>query len=393
MGTDTVSENDSEITADIADGEGEAEARGTSVTACSVVDGGVVALLLEVADGASSLSGLATATALLLLLLPLLFAAVAASSALEDDDAPDTMRRGVFELLGVTLGLAPEEREEVGDEVIVVDVVRVPDVLGATVSRAVDVVVAEGVVDGDTVPEEVNESVALELALGVASALGVTLTLAPLESEAVGDTVTVALGLTEDEDEGVGLAVDEDVPLGVCELVGVSAALGVCFPVSVLLADTLGVSLAVRDALSPLEMELVIDGVALAERLSERDAARDTDAVPDGVSELEVVAVGVGVLDDVPLALCEAVPLDESDTLDVIDALAPFVTEPVGVDESVASAVELGDGVTGDVPLGVGVDEPVPLLDADGVEEIDADGDSEPVREEDAPSVSVAVGV
>jgi len=392
MGTDTVSENDSEITADIEDGEGEAEARGTSVTESNVVDGGVVALLLEVADSASSLSGLATAIALLL--LPLLFAAVAASSALEDDDdAPDTMRRGVFELLGVMLGLAPEEREEVGDEVIVVDVVRVPDVLGATVSRAVGVVVADGVVDGDTVPEEVNESVALELALDVASALGVTLALAPLESDAVEDYVTLALGLTEDEDEGVGLAVDEDVPLGVCEPVGVSAALGVCFPVSVLLADTLGVSLAVRDALSPREMELVIDGVALAERLSERDAARDTDAVPDGVSELEVVAVGVGVLDDVPLALCEAVPLDESDTLDVIDALAPFVTEPVGVDESAASAVELGDGVSGDVPLGVGVDEPVPLLDADGVEEIDADGDSEPVREEDAPSVSVAVGV
>ncbi len=176
------------------------------------------------------------------------------------------------------------------------------------------------------------------------------------------------------------------------ELDGVSVELGVCFPVSVLLADTLGVSLAVRDALSPREMEPVIDGVALPERLSDEDAARDVEAVPDGVSELDVEAVGVSVDDGVPLPLIVAVTLEESDTLAVIDALAPMVTEPVGVEESEAGAVELGEGVGGGVPVGENVCDPVPLVDAVAVDESDEEDDARPVLEGDAPSVSDAVG-
>jgi hypothetical protein len=298
-----------------------------------------------------------------------------------------------LELLGVADGEAPLDNDEVGDAVVVEERVGEPDNVDVGVGSAVVVLLALLVELGVPVPEGVCDAVMLEDGVGVGGALALLLALAPLESDAVGDTVADALRLTEPVTVCVGLLVGDTVRLGVLVRDGVSDALEDGFPVSVPLTDALGVSLAVRDALSPRETEPVVVGVALLERLSDGDNVGGNDAVADFVSELEAVAVGVGEPDGVPLPLCVGVPLDESDTLDVIDALAPFVTEPVGVEESVAGAVELGDGVTGGVPEGVGVDELVLLLDDVDVDETDDDGDSEPVCEEDAPSVSDAVGV
>ena len=72
-------------------------------------------------------------------------------------------------MLGETLWLAPVERDDVGDDVVVIDDVRVPE----TVERGVKVVVADGDIVG----------------VGVHAALEVTLALAPLESDAVGEEV------------------------------------------------------------------------------------------------------------------------------------------------------------------------------------------------------------
>jgi hypothetical protein len=101
--------------------------------------------------------------------------------------------------------------------------------------------------------------------------------------------------------------------------------------------------------------------VAVGVRDAERERLSVDVGVEEGVSVLVAVAEPVGV----PEGDTDAVKLEESDTLDVIDALAPFVTEPEGVEVSEAGAVELGDGVTGGVPEGVGVGEPVPVLDDD----------------------------
>lgn len=81
----------------------------------------------------------------------------------------ESVEMGVLELLGETLWLAPVERDDVGDDVVVIDDVRVPE----TVERGVKVVVADGDIVG----------------LGVHVALDVTLALAPLESDAVGEEV------------------------------------------------------------------------------------------------------------------------------------------------------------------------------------------------------------
>ena len=322
-----------------------------------------------------------------------------ADAAVDSDDAIDDalVRDGVvlvvLELLAVTDGEAPLDNDEVGDAVAVEERVGEPDNVDVGVGSAVAVLLALLVELGVPVPDGVWDAVTLEDGVGVSGALALLLGLAPLESDAVGETVAVALRLTEPVVVCVGLLVGDTVRLGEFVRDGVSAALGVGFPVSVPLTDALGVSLAVLEALSPRETEPVVVGVALLERLSDGDAASVADVVADFVSELETVAVGVGVPDGVPLLLCVGVPLEESDTLDVIDALAPFVTEPVGVEESEAGAVELGDGVIGGVPEGVGVGEPVLVLDDVGVDDTDDDGDSEPVREEEAPSVSDAVGV
>jgi hypothetical protein len=175
----------------------------------------------------------------------------------------------------------------------------------------------------------------------------------------------------------------------VIELDGVSVELEVGFPVSVLLADTLGVSLAVRDALSPRDMELVIDGVALPERLSDEDAGRDMEDVPDGVSELDVEAVGVRVDDGVPLPLIVAVALEENDTLGVIEGLAPDDNEDVGDTERDALSDFVDDGDTEDVGDGVVVDAGEVV--ADGVDALEDEGS--PLVEAQTDGLGVSLGV
>lgn len=100
-----------------------------------------------------------------------------------------------------------------GDDVDVFVVVGVRDRLAESVGRAVIVAVAEGDVDGETVPDDDNDAVALELALGVTGALDVTLALAPLERDAVGETVAFALRLIDPVPVFVGLHDEEGVPL------------------------------------------------------------------------------------------------------------------------------------------------------------------------------------
>ena len=144
-------------------------------------------------------------------------------------------------------------------------------------------------------------------------------------------------------------------------------------------------------------------GVALAvlDRLCVLDALPDPDGVCDDVidpvpvPDPELVAVGVTERLGVDVVL--SVPLSEP----VLDALAPSVTDAVGVRETERDrlAVELGVsllvGVPDDVPDPVGepLDDtvlvPLPVPEFDGVSDALAPGE----REEVCDGVCVAVSV
>ena len=126
---------------------------------------------------------------------------------------------------------------------------------------------------------------------------------------------------------GVGVEVDDEVAVRE----GVSTADGVDKPVVVLVAEGLDVSLDVRDGLAPIESGGEEDGELLAVSEGSGKLLAVLDAVEVIESEPDEEAVCVMVADGVLVADTVAVALEESDIVDVIDAEAPFETEPVGV--------------------------------------------------------------
>lgn len=115
----------------------------------------------------------------------------------------------------------------------------------------------------------------------------------------------------------------------------------------------------------------------------------------DGVAVSELLCVAVEVNEDVgvklPLEL--EVILEESETLGVMEALAPLVTELVGVGDSDDEQDSLIDGVDEGVTLAVGdrvaLDVGVALV----VGDTDRELESEPVEEGLAPADKVGVGL
>lgn len=125
----------------------------------------------------------------------------------------------------------------------------------------------------------------------------------------------------------------------------------------------------------------------------EGDASIESVEEGEGVSEPDVVAVGEDVGVQVPLALVVAVALAESETLGVSDALAPIVTDAVWEDDSEAAADSLADGVPTGVCVDVAVGLLVPVTLALDEGDSEAELESEPVADALAPIVSEAVGV
>ena len=184
--------------------------------------------------------------------------------------------------------------------------------------------------------------------------------------ESVGDAVSVALG--------VGAPVP--VPDTVC--VAVALAVGVCVPVG----EQLGKLLPVAEAVAPgdnggdAELDSVGEGLDVGEAVKA--------PVPLPVGEGLLVAVGLGDCVLLLLLLCETLPVLLGD--------APIVSDGVGDTESVelplkvllvvGTAVRELVAVPLCVTVALGVIGPLPLL----LSEL------EPVLEEEAPIVRLAVG-
>ncbi len=93
-----------------------------------------------------------------------------------------------------------------------------------------------------------------------------------------------------------------------------------------------------------------------------------------------------------PVALVEAVALEESDTLGVTDAEAPTVTDAVGVREIDAARVSELEGVANADPEGVGDGLPVPETVGVILDVIEDESEMVPELEGLAPRVRLAVG-
>jgi hypothetical protein len=166
--------------------------------------------------------------------------------------------------------------------------------------------------------------------------------------------------------EGVPLAVRLVVVLDVArdvrerEPVRVGVAVGVRERELVALreSDTLGVA----DALAPRVIEPVGDSETVLELLAAIDALLDGVRVPEPERE----PVGVGVTES------DAVALPESDTVGVIDALAPRVTDAVKEVDSVLEPLAADEGVTDGVGVADGVGDGVIEKDKDEARQIDS---------------------
>lgn len=286
------------------------------------------------------------------------------------------------ELLGVNEALAPIERDAVGLR----DFVE----LAESVVEGVPLGVSVGVGVAVGVREALEESVGV--AVSLPEAIGVNEALAPMVRDAVSLADVVELAD----------AVDEGVPLGVGVGVGVSEAVGVALEVRTLearrglaepISDALGVLLGVREGLAPMERGDVTEAVQLAVTVSDDELLAVLLAVPVGDSDVEELEDGVSVPVGVPVALFEAVALEESDTLGVMDADAPTVTDAVGDREIEAARVSVLDSVESAVHDGVGDVVPVPETVGVAVVETEVESETVPEREGLAPLVSVAVGV
>jgi hypothetical protein len=312
----------------------------------------------------------------------------------DDDEAALTVPEevGVFELLGVMDGEAPLDRDDVGDAVAVEELVGEPEIDDVDVGSAVAVPLALGVELGVPVAEGDVEAVSLDDGEGVAGALALLLGLAPDDSEDVGDAESDALsdfvddGDTEDVGDGVVVDAGEVVADGVDALEDDGS------PLAEALTDGLGVSLGVREGLAPVESGGVAEAVMLAVRVADDELLTVLLLVRLGVSEVEELEDGVCVPVGDPVALVEAVVLEESDTLGEIDAEAPTVTDAVGVRELDAAWVSVLEGVANAVPEGVGDELPVPETVGVTVDVIEDESETVPELEGLAPLVRLAVG-
>jgi hypothetical protein len=86
-------------------------------------------------------------------------------------------------------GEAPRDSDDVGDAVVVEELVGEPDIDDVDVDSAVAVPLALGVELGVPVAEGVDDAVTLDEGVGVAGALALLLGLAPDERDDVGDAV------------------------------------------------------------------------------------------------------------------------------------------------------------------------------------------------------------
>ncbi len=125
---------------------------------------------------------------------------------------------------------------------------------------------------------------------------------------------------------GVGVEVEDDVAVRE----GVATADGVDKPVFVLVAEGLDVSLDVRDGLAPGESVGEEEGELLEVSEGSGKPVAVLVVVEVNVSVPEDEDVGVTVDVGVVVAPTDAVALEESEILDVIDADAPFERELVG---------------------------------------------------------------
>ena len=298
----------------------------------------------------------------------------------------------LFELLGVIDGEAPLESDDVGDAVIVEEVVGEPDIDDVDVDSAVAVALALIVELGVPVAEGVDDAVTLDEGEGVAGALALLLGLAPDERDDVGDAVRVEVSDCVDDgdtdDVGVGVIVEvgdvEDVGVGALEVEG--------SPLAEALTDGLGVSLGVREGLAPFERGGVVEAVLLAVRVADDELLTVLLLVRLGVSEVEGLEDGVCVPVGDPVVLVEAVRLEESDTLGVMEAEAPTVTDAVGVREFDAASVSVLEGVANADPEGVGDGLPVPETVGVILDVIEDESEMVPELEGLAPLVRLAVG-
>jgi len=300
---------------------------------------------------------------------------------------------GVFELLGVIDGEAPRDSDDVGDAVVVEELVGEPDIDDVDVVVAVAVPLALGVELGVPVAEGDVEAVTLDDGEGVAGALALLLGLAPDDSEDVGDAERDALSDFVDDGDTVAVGDGVDVDAGVVVADGDDALEGEGSPLAEALTDGLGVSLGVRDGLAPTESGGVAEAELLAVRVADDELLIVLLLVRLGVSEVEELEDGVCVPVGDPVALVEAVTLEESDTLGVTDAEAPTVTEAVGVRELDAARVSVLEGVSNADPEGVGDGLLVPETVGVILDVIEDESETVPELEGLAPLVRLAVGV
>jgi hypothetical protein len=289
-------------------------------------------------------------------------------------------------------GEAPRDSDGVGDAVVVEELVGEPDIDDVDVDNAVAVPLALGVKLGVPVAEGVDDAVTLDEGVGVAGALALLLGLAPDERDGVGDAVrdeeSDRVDDGDTEDVGVGVVVE----VGDVEEVGVGALEVEGSPLTEALAEGLGVSLGVREGLAPIESDGVAEAVLLAVMVADDELLTVLLLVRLGVSEVEELEDGDCVPVGDPVALVEAVRLEESDTLGVMEAEAPTVTDAVGVRESDAASVSVLEGVANADPEGVGDGLPVPETVGVILDVIEDESEIVPDLEGLAPLVRLAVG-
>ena len=129
----------------------------------------------------------------------------------------------------------------------------------------------------------------------------------------------------------------------------------------------------------------------MEETLNVVDPLSLPDGVCVGVQEPDPVPELVGELVEVALDVTVAVTLPESDTLGVIDGLAPDDTEGVAEFDIDALSVSVEDGVHDDVPVRDEVPDPVPVCVGVGGEVVEADSDVLDVGDEDSDREGVTL--
>jgi len=289
---------------------------------------------------------------------------------------------GVRDVVDVMEGLAPMERDDVGD------IVALEDREG----------VVETVEGGDAVGVIEDEGVAVGDGVGLAETDADKEVLAVLEGEAptvkddVGDDVTVELPLIV----LLGVICAVSVPLCVGEEVVVGENVGMASIDAKNEGLPKNVTLAVKEAELPAMAEAVRvdDGVLLVEgvivgvvdpetvkipvvvseeplfegelpEVSEEVDDEDIVEVGEGVGVLEIVTVGVTLREGVVVTVCVPEPVFVKDEEGVLETVASElgeddnVEEPVGESEAVEEGVGVGVGVGLEqlVEVGVRVDE------------------------------------